>query len=136
MRFLLLKQRIIAERFLATTIIKNGRRRMISRLGVVDIIAKIVVDNEGEYESTTAKYTVTIEEGYQTLKWNETTKQMESVVLDATVMPAESELADKSSDKLLPAGTKNGEIKFLETKTNKEMRSIKFTNVKYGNDWA
>ena len=109
---------------------------MISRLGVVDIIGKIVVDNEGEYESTTVKYTVTIEEGYQTLKWNETTKQMESVVLDATVMPAESELADKSSDKLLPAGTKNGEIKFLETKTNKEMRSIKFTNVKYGNDWA
>ena len=109
---------------------------MSSRLGVVDIIAKIVVDNEGEYESTTAKYTVSIEEGYQTLKWNETTKQMESVVLDATVMPAESELADKSSFKLLPAGTKNGEIKFLETKTNKEMKYIKFTNVKYGNDWA
>jgi hypothetical protein len=48
----------------------------------------------------------------------------------------QSELADKSSDKLLPAGTKNGEIKFLETKTNKEMKYIKFTNVKYGNDWA
>lgn len=54
--------------------------------GTVDIIAKIVVDNEGIFESTTAKYTLTIEEGYQTLRWNETTKQMEAVVLDATAM--------------------------------------------------
>ena len=54
--------------------------------GTVDIIAKIVVDNEGIFESTTAKYTLTIEEGYQTLKWNETTKQMEAAVLDATAM--------------------------------------------------
>lgn len=75
-------------------------------VGTVDIIAKIVVDNEKEYESTTAKYILNIEEGYQTLKWNETTKQMEAVVLNATAMPAESELADGSgSSKLLPAGT-------------------------------
>ena len=75
-------------------------------VGTVDIIAKIVVDNEGIFESTTAKYTLNIEEGYQTLKWNEETKQMETVVLDATAMPAESELADApANSKLLPAGT-------------------------------
>ena len=74
--------------------------------GTVDIIAKIVVDNEGIFESTTAKYTLTIEEGNQYLKWNETTKQMEIAFIDATAMPAESELADGSgSSKLLPAGT-------------------------------
>lgn len=74
--------------------------------GTVDIIAKIVVDNEGIFESTTAKYTLTIEEGNQYMKWNETTKQMEIAFIDATAMPAESTLADgPASSKLLPTGT-------------------------------
>ena len=68
-------------------------------VGTVDIIAKIVVDNEGIFESTTAKYTLTIEEGYQTLKWNETTKQMEAVVLDATA------ISSTTGDLTLAAGT-------------------------------
>ena len=67
--------------------------------GTVDIIAKIVVDNEGIFESTTAKYTLNIEEGYLTLKWNEETKQMETVVLDATAM------SSTTGDLTLAAGT-------------------------------
>ncbi len=68
-----------------------------------------MVDNEGIFESTTAKYTLTIEEGNQYLKWNETTKQMEIAFIDATPMPAESELETGtglfSGKKLLPGGT-------------------------------
>ena len=50
-------------------------------VGVVDIIAKIVVDNEGEYESTTAKYTLTIEQGYSYQKWNEETGSYEQIII-------------------------------------------------------
>lgn len=67
--------------------------------GTVDIIAKIVVDNEGIFESTTAKYALTIEEGYHYLKWNETTKQMEIAFIDATPMPT------TTGDLTLAAGT-------------------------------
>lgn len=67
--------------------------------GTVDIIAKIVVDNEGIFESTTAKYTLTIEEGNHYLKWNETTKQMEIAFIDATAMPS------TTGDHALAAGT-------------------------------
>ena len=67
--------------------------------GTVDIIAKIVVDNEGIFESTTAKYTLTIEEGNQYMKWNETTKQMEIAFIDATAM------SSTTGDLTLAAGT-------------------------------
>ena len=44
---------------------------------------------------------------------------------DREVLMVTYEFSQATDERSLP---KNGEIKFLETKTNKEMKSIKFTN--------
>lgn len=73
-------------------------------VGTVDIIAKIVVDNEKEYESTTAKYTLTIEQGYLYQKWNEETGKYELVVIHEMHELGELEASYFTGNKL-PGGT-------------------------------
>lgn len=73
-------------------------------VGTVDIIAKIVVDNEGEYESTTAKYTLTIEQGYSYQKWNEETGSYEQIIIHEMHELGELEASYFTGNKL-PGGT-------------------------------